>query len=200
MKCFNITIFAFLISFLVSNKVLAQSDYLITEKNDTIRCELKVNSLGSYKYGVNKTDQFKNIDFHVKEYFFAADTTTLVSKLIPEKQSKLLVKWLERGKINLYEREVSTSNINNLYNVYYHYWYATKDNDSLVQIKTDAWFPAGSSRKKREQALTDMFADSPYLLKSFTRALKTQEYDYDLIRNYIQAYNLSSLANKKTKE
>jgi hypothetical protein len=193
MKSFNIALITFLILFSISNSLFAQSDYLITEKNDTIRCQLKRDLLSHLKYRVDTTQSFKKVDFPIKEMFYAIDTSTYVWEPIPEKQGKWLVKWLERGKINLYERLVEVNGLD------YPFWYASKNSDTLVQVKTSGTFIAtGSSRKKRKQALIDLLADNPAVLQSFNQMLKNEEYDYDLIRRYIQIYNVSGLPGKKT--
>jgi hypothetical protein len=185
MKAFKILALTFLCSIVHLNNIFAQTDYVITKNHDTIHCDIKVNFLnGRLKYRANENDKYiKIIPDNVIEYFFALDTSTYVYKKLPGKVYRYTpyLKWLVKGRINLYDQEVASGSKGETSSS----WYASKGTDSLVSIKMEGIIIVTGSHKDREKAFMDLISDFPSLLEGFKR----KAYTFDNIMECVVVYN-----------
>jgi len=203
MKAFKILALLFLCTILHLSNAYAQQDYVINRNHDTVFCKIKENFFsGILKYKVSGERKDKDFD-DVIGYFLAADTATFVYKKIPGRMSFTYVKWLERGKINLYEL-ILTSGYRNITNGFpvgsfgnsgsgqesNKYLYISKGTDSLIQIKTDAIsFNNIGSHKERIKAFLDRVSDCDYVATELKYSDLNKNYDFDLIQSFIKMYN-----------
>ncbi len=165
-------------------------DYVITVKNDTLKCKITASIFqkdygNGYKYKLEKDTANKTLKTDsIKEFYRSKYATTFVAVMLPGQKEKRFVSLLERGKINLYEDVAIISNN------YITTYYANKNGSPLFEIKTDGVFrPSGVSSAERRKALADMLSDNPALLQSFN---KEGGYDFDTIRNFINLYNFDA--------
>ncbi len=109
MKAFNIIKLIFVLSIIQMSKTYAQKDYVITKKHDTIFCKIKANFGQHSEYKINGEEKYQEIDtVNVIRFYVDKDGSTWVLKILPltKKQIKAeegYVKWLEKGRINLFE-------------------------------------------------------------------------------------------------
>jgi hypothetical protein len=203
MKVLKALTLVLLYSIIFLNKIFAQADYVITKNNDTIHCKIRgdftyiIGVNRELKYRVNKKDKFIPINSdNITECFLANDTISYVYKKLPGKKiSGGFVKWLERGRINLYEQIIeidsppagkygSSATYTNVY------WYINKGTDSLVQVKSDAISHNNiGSHKDRINAFLTMINDCDYVATELKYDDVKKEYDFDKIRAYIKMYN-----------
>ncbi len=202
MKAFKILFLIFLCSVVHLSKIYAQADYVITKNRDTVFCKIKGDFFrGNLKYRVQGNNMYIKMDTDkVIQYFLANDTTTFVYKKLPGEISGSYLKWLERGKINLYEL-ILTSGYKTKTNVVAvltfwaqqqssKYWYASKSADSLVEIKTNAIFRNKiGTHKERETAFMDMVSDCDYVVTEIKHSDLDKNYDFDPIRVFVKMYN-----------
>jgi hypothetical protein len=194
--------------FLFCTTVFAQDDtsfgdYFINLKNDTIKCDIKVNFTFKnlkLKYKSSSDKDYKTCSLDsIKILFTSNDSSVYAPKVLPKTGELTLLKVLEQGKINLYQLSRAGSG-SKLYGSTF--WYVGKDQDSLKQIK----FVSSSifkypetigSRQDREKAFLDAIADNPDLLVRFKEATKSADYSFELIRYYIKTYNDEYIENNK---
>jgi len=175
------------------NKVNAQAGYIITQKNDTVKGELKIRAFGRPVFKpANKVD-FTAVNIDTLKEYQLKDSSVWVAKTLPTTSMNFYSKpqfvlLLEKGKISLYQQTGTDR---------YHLrtWYVAQNPDSLVAIKTDDIFLAGGSGKKgRKEILSNMFADQPDIQAAFNA---TGKFDFDTIRLYIHKYNKGTVATSK---
>jgi hypothetical protein len=204
----KLLLFTFFCLFLSCTTVFAQDDtsfgeYFIDLKNDTIKCDIRVNFTFKnlkLKYKSRSDKDYKTYSLDsLKALFTSGDSSTFAPKVLPKTGELNLLKVLEQGKINLYQLSRAGSG-SKLYGTTF--WYVGKDQDSLKQIK----FVSSSifkypetigSRQDREKAFLDAIADNPGLLVRFEEATKSADYSFELIRYYIKTYNDEYLENHK---
>jgi len=184
-------------------KVLAQDvdttrrfdDYVISLKNDTIKCHIGRRFLGKLTYKVDGVRGAKpfNAD-SVKGFYRSEDSSFFVSRRLPETDKLIFLRLIAGGKINLYELTVNSTNSTSSF-----FWYVSKNNDSLKLIKVGTMgIYIGRSRKSREQIFMDLITDNPALLDKYKEERKTTNYNYELIQFYVKLYNDGFLENQKT--
>jgi hypothetical protein len=164
----------------------AQTGYIITANNDTIKGEIKIPAFSGPKFKPAGATAFKSISLDtVKEYRLTKDSSIWMAKILPSTSMNLISKpqfvhRLEHGKIDLFEqigadREHLTT------------WYINGNTDTLIAIKTDDLaIIGGGSKKSRKEILLKMMADQPAIVAAFNADNK---FSYDKIRAYIKQYN-----------
>ena len=183
-------------------KVLAQDvdttrrfdDYVISLKNDTIKCHIGRRFLGKLTYKVDGVRGAKpfNAD-SVKGFYRSEDSSFFVSRRLPETDKLIFLRLIAGGKINLYELTVNSTNSTSSF-----FWYVSKNNDSLKLIKVGTMgIYIGRSRKSREKIFMDLIADNPALLDKYKEERKTTNYNFELIQFYVKLYNDGFLENHK---
>ncbi|MDB5007010.1 MAG: hypothetical protein JWP45_1403 [Mucilaginibacter sp.] len=174
-----------------SGSLFAQRDYVVTLKNDTIKCEIKRSLItGNFRYRIDTNKGFKSLPVQdYKEIFDSRDTILVILKNPPPLGHPYFVYWLERGKINLYEQIIWSGSGTTRSSS--KYWYATKGkSDSLIQIKTDAlMYNHIGTHKQRIQSFLNLINDCEYVATELQHSDIQKSYDFDRIREYIQMYN-----------
>ena len=191
MKTLPYSTFVFACISLLSFKSSGQ-DYIITQKNDTVFCQLKRALISKVvKYRINPKGKYTSVDkTEVKEYFFSNDSTTWILKPIPETNDQVYIQWLEKGRINLYEYiETSYGYNGRSSQVYYNtYQYADKDNDTLKLIHSNGLF---ASNKKGKKIFERFLADNAHLLEVFDN-----NKDHYTLEQFVHTYNKQYLLSK----
>ncbi|HTD99534.1 MAG TPA: hypothetical protein VK668_09605 [Mucilaginibacter sp.] len=169
-------------------------NYVITNNNDTIRCEMRTTLFGAIKYqAITSTGKFIKVTTkEIKEYYTAKDSSTYVVVTLPEQDSPEYLKLLERGKISFYEKLiVSYSQYGNNRS---YYWYVSKDGGPLKEIKSNTIFTDGS-RKERREYLANLMAEDKALVDEFKN-----ESDFSLkkLTYFIHKYNTDQANNSGT--
>lgn len=161
-------------------------NYVITNKGDTIHCELIKGLFGKVRYQpVTATDgkYIKVTPKEIKTYYFAKDSSTYAAVALPGNTDAEYLKWVEQGKINLYEKvTTSTSGYVTSYN---YFWYVSKDGSPLKELKSNTMFNDGG-RKVRKGIFMDMIADDAPLLDKFNAEDK---FSFEQLQTYVHQYN-----------
>lgn len=170
------------------------NDYIISLKNDTIKCHIGSRFLGKLTYKVDGARRAKPFDADsVNGFYRSEDSSLFVPRRLPGADKLIFLRLVEGGKIKLYEHKVSDTKSTSFF------WYVSKNNDSLQFIKISTMgIYIGSSRKKREQIFMDLIADNPALLDKYKEERKTTNYNFELIQFYVKLYNDGFLENQKT--
>src|SRR5579872_4679490 len=186
MKTLKILTLIFLCSIVFMNKIYAQKDYVININKDTIFCKIRTNGFnGRLQYRANKNDNFTNIKTDsIIQFYLSRDTSTFILKKLPGDTTKNYIQWLERGRINLYGIQISSYNSGGGTS---YTWYASKGNDSLIQIKAE--FKRQGSHKDRVSAFMNLISDNPKLLNWFKENMEDVGDSFDIIRACIKTYN-----------
>ncbi len=179
--CLSLLIFACIFI----GKANAQAGYIITQKNDTIKGEVKIRAFGGPQFKpLNKADLI-SIDVDTLKEYQLSDSSVFVLRSIPRSTANLIAKpqalqRLEHGRINLYMYQAPAGD-------HIITWYASKGTDSLITLKTsDIFLVGGGSKKSRKAALSGIFADQPDVQSAFNA---TGKFDFETIRLYIRKYN-----------
>jgi len=170
------------------NHTVAQAGYIITQKGDTIKGEVKLPAFGRPKFKPANKANFRSFNPDtLREYQLTKDSAIFSLKSIPVSSANLVSKVqplrrLEHGAINLYEYVASSG-------AQISTWYVSKGADSLIALKTSDLLLAGNgSKKDRRQMLSNLFADQHDIQKAFDESGK---FDFDTIRHYIHSYNMA---------
>jgi hypothetical protein len=177
--------------------------YIINATGDTLKCEFKKPALGQLRYRpTNSTDKFKKpaIDA-VKEYYSAYDSTVYIAMSTDTDSTDLeYLKRLENGTIKLYEEDITSSAtyMNGMWSgggtsVYY---YISKNDGLMKQIKSNTLITGNGSRKSRREYLYQLFSDDPALAEKFKN---DQNFDLQTLRHYISSYNADKSIAVKSK-
>jgi hypothetical protein len=197
-----------IVLFSVSN-ITAQGlqDYVITHRNDTIKCSLESQLFGSPKYKPMGADELIKINSDsIKEYCFHNKPNPKVSVKLGTDEDRKFLDRIEKGAICLYESSQTITTTNNQYGAAAGTsgtttstntkieWYAAKQGSDVVNIiKNNQFLNFGTSKKQRKKNFTDLLTDNPDLLKQFT---DVDDYSFDAIRKTIQIYNESAVIKK----
>lgn len=174
-------------------KANAQAGYIITQKNDTIKGELKIRAFGRPVFKPADKADFTPIILDTLKEYQLKDSSVWVAERLPTTSMNFIskpqfVQLLETGKIRLYQQTGTDR-----YRL--RTWYVAQTPDSLIAIKTDDIVLAGGGSKKgRKEILAAMFADQPDIKAAFNA---TGKFDFDTIRLYIHKYNQGTAASSK---
>ena len=176
---------AFLILF--CSELLAQKptfNYVINKKGDTIKCDFKKPLLGRLRYQPIGANSFIKVTTdEIIEYYTVKDSTLSVAAVLPNNTEPEFLTLLERGKINMYEKIVTSYSQYGSTTTFY--WYINKDGDLLKQLKATTIFTDGS-RKDRKNMFADMIADDPTLMEQFKA---DNDFSIKRLQYYVHQYN-----------
>lgn len=181
----KISLLAFLFTCTFINFSSAQIGYVITNKSDTIKCEVTMAWMGYPKYKIKGKESKKVTVDDIKEYQLTNDSTIYLAKKLRPNKKPEFVQVLERGKICLYGNDIqrstgtyTSSTTTDLY--------VTKNIDSLIGLKINGIGYNGPSRKERKNILFNILSDN----QQIANAYKTENsFTYETIRKYIKMYN-----------
>jgi hypothetical protein len=172
--------------------VYAQDDYVITLKEDTLRCKIKRKILISpfesgtenYKYQTLAMTKAEIISLkEIKE--FALAKKDLLFRAIADYNGELkFMIVLENGKLCLYEYTPPSYNTGSNNIQPSTSWYLGKG-DKVIFLKTNSII-ANKSRKERKDEFAEMLKDNKDVYDLFVREDK---FSGDEVRRVIQLYN-----------
>ncbi len=168
----------------------AQEGYVITQKNDTIKCDVRSWGYGGAKY---KTAEGKTVKIYVndfKEYRFTKDSTIYRAKFLFGGKKQDFLALLENGKICLYGYSINyggaLGNYGQLYVIK-----STDTTNKLSPIVIGGLGYDGPNRTERKKILFDMMSDEPKIANAY-KAEDTL--NPDKVRKYVQMYNKAAAA------
>jgi hypothetical protein len=165
----------------------AKKQYVITTKGDTLTCVFKKGLISrDDNYKLPGTDSYKAVnEKEIKEYQTGYSDNPMVAKRIPKPVNYIFfVEWLERGSINLYKYEYSSTKL--LYNAVV-YYAARNGSDTLVEVKTNEFTVIGiAGHKKNKSNFRQFIQSDPELLADFD---KQNKFGFEDIRKTIHTFN-----------
>lgn len=176
----------FLLISTLTLKVAAQtSDYVITQKGDTLNCLIRKGFIfASVKYKTDSMTSYEKINSdEIKQYFHVKDKFPYRAVLVPKNKKLTFLALLEEGKINLFQDLQVTSDGKHSYtNID---WYAAKGTVTLTHIKTNGIINS-KGHKERKAELLNLIEDNKALTDQFNTA---DSYSFDSIQAVIKEYN-----------
>jgi len=161
------------------SQVNAQQDFLINSKNDTLKGEIKKQLIGFYRFKPEGGSSFSKIPIReTKEFYKVEKEINYLVKVRPDKSTPDFLQRLVKGKIDLFEYYRQSGN-----NQYVVFWYASKQNGQLFEVKSNQIF---GSRKERKDNMYNLIADNPGLLEKFK---KDDNYSFEAVKECIKLYN-----------
>jgi hypothetical protein len=217
MKILNLYTSLSLLFLLLANRVSAQQkDYVVTRKNDTINCEIKLTQFGSYKYRLSKDSDYVKIKpDSILSFHWAKKNATFILAHLPDETKPQYAELLESGKITLVELSdgsggftpgvgIAASTFSSGVSMGLGFggggkgtrWYASKNNEPLKMVKTDAMRIGGFN--KRYTAFSALIADDTDMVEAAKMDKLKDNYNFEIIRYYIHLYNSKGInpANK----
>src|SRR6185503_3858808 len=174
---------------LCQSRAFSQKDYVITAKNDTVHCKIKMDAFDHiYAYRAAKGDQYAVIEHkNIKQVFLARDSGKYVFKELPGQFYATYVRVLEEGPVGLYEEDFKGENILGDKSIY---WFLGKGAEPLVQIKSNVTSSLNiGTAKEAMKAFIDKLSDCSYVAAELKYADLDKNYDFEVIRNFIRMYN-----------
>ncbi|NML19809.1 hypothetical protein HHL16_02940 [Pseudoflavitalea sp. G-6-1-2] len=163
------------------------TDYLVTNQGDTLWGEFKtgLSGRGTFRSGKKKIT-VKSADH--KSYYDDKKKNLYRTMELPGFSGKKWCRLVDNGVIRLYEFEQSkiyAGAMGNGMNTTSTFttWYATKDDQNMQEIKTNA---ITLGRNERKEALRELFTDDPVTLNEFDQA---KDFGFHTIRDLIIRYN-----------
>ena len=164
------------------------NDRVITVKNDTIPCTISgPNMFFTFKYTTIENGPTIKIKKEEVKEFYSADKKTWFRKIFFGDDHILFMRVLEKGTISLYETFASVGNVTNTL------WYATKNTDTAVYIKTDA-LSIFSGTKKGKKIFTTYLADNKAIQDQY---IADDNPDIEEIKRLVHRYNTGEQTSKK---
>ena len=174
----------FISAIVVSNSAIAQNDYVITVKGDSVSCKVSIPVFGGVKYKsgtMNTSEKIKPDE--IKEYYIARKTTLWRSVFIDSASEPVFMTVVEKGKINLFE--LVTSIYNGRTTTSTVTWYVSKGSDYVSDLKTSSLF-SNKARKQRKDDFAEMLADNKEVYNKYK---SEDKFTFVQIRNLVHLYN-----------
>lgn len=169
----------------LTNVVIAQNDYIVTLKNDTLKGEITKPIFGKQRF--KETGQSNELAISTKNtkvYHRVSKSKTpetFAARILPNGSKPLFLQLREQGEVQLYE--LVKSSYSQYGNTTVTSWYASKGDGPLFIIKTNG---ISFSRAEKENNFEQLLGDNPTLWEAF-KAEKS--FSFDILRNYIKLYN-----------
>jgi hypothetical protein len=165
-----------------ANSALAQDDYIITLKNDTLKGKITKPLFGRYRF--KEAGQAKEVTINLKNtkvYHKGKESETFAARNLPGASKPSFLQVREQGYIHLYELVQSTQG--QFGNTTVTSWYASKGEGPLLSIKTNG---LSFSRAEKENNFEKLLGDNSELWGKF----KTEKsFSFNMLRDYIKLYN-----------
>lgn len=173
-------------------QLYAQTDYIINNDNAKIMGEVKSHNVSKVKFipaGEKKVQKFNASQ--IKEAYQAGHGV-FRSIVTAEGKKPAFLQVLEDGKIKLYEYYEGTMMYSApmsgaaggfAYNNIKKRWYAQKDAEEIVEVKSNGIW---GSRKDRKDNFLNMVKDNTHVA---TRYEKADKFSFDFVRSLISEYN-----------
>lgn len=176
-----------MLSLCSANSLKAQSEYIVTLQNDTIKGSVKNYFNDVVKFipeGSTERVRYKATEikaFHVK---LKKNEIDLEALKLPGKKKPLFAQRVLSGKIILYELIETFVRYNGAVS-YGATWYVKKLDQDIIEIKTSE---LSFNRKERDDALFALLKDNPKVAEQYHNENK---FSFDFIKSIINAYNQS---------
>ncbi len=201
MKIYRFLFITFIAMAIPFCKLFAQDinySYVITNNNDTIKCEIKTLFFGSVKYKPLSATNNKFISAspsNIKEYHIAGNENSFVAIAVADEGKIGYIAILEKGRINLYEKVTSSENTNTQISSISTRWFVSKDYAPLQKLKTTTVYNGGAQddqtiQKKPKEYFMEMIADDGPLLEKFEAET---DFSFNRLQYYVHQYNLDKL-------
>jgi hypothetical protein len=180
----------------ITKTTLAQNDYIVTLKNDTLKGEITKSFFGNHRF--KQQDQSKRITItekNTKRYYISSDKEkpqTFEARVLPKKSKPVFLELHEQGEIQLYEL-INNAPTQNGGSITTTSWYASKGNGPLFSIKTSG---LSFSRADKENSFEQLLGDNTSLWANF-KAEKS--FSFKVLRKYINLYNQEKLKTTTSK-
>jgi hypothetical protein len=166
-----------------------QKGYIITKNGDTTKCIVQKELVGNgVKYRLTKNSALQKIDpDSIREYQLTSNGAIYLLQYLHDKNT--YVKWIEKGKINLFEEHYTITSIPTRHGnepVNTTCWYVCK-NDMVLQ-------PLPADDVECRTLIMNLFSDNFNLTVAF-RA--TNDVSIENIQDYIKQYNKAALTAGK---
>ena len=185
----TLAISAFLI---FSSKVKAQSDYIITQKGDSVPCFISrpfLSKIDRYKTD-NNGKSIKITPLEIKKYYRADHDALYYSVYKTGKDEPEFMPVIEHGKINLFEVIIvshSGGGMMTSANTYSTtYWYISKGTDTVKELKTSGFIWLGKSKKDRKDIFGDLIKDNKAVYDQY---VADDKFSFKQLRKLVHLYN-----------
>jgi hypothetical protein len=180
----KLLIFLVIILFALKSKAQPYVDYVITQRRDTIRCDLTKSITGIDKYKNKSMDREKKIKpDEISEYFDGVFRVLKRSVFIDSAKTPEFATVIEKGKIDLYQTAIiSTSSGGASKNIT---WYVGKGSNYVSDLKTNALF-SSTAKKKRRDVLGEMFRDNKEV---YNKYIGEDKFTFKQIQSLVHLYN-----------
>ena len=177
--------------FILINTANAQrSGYVITKKNDTIYCQVKLNGILMPQYQNTADGKFHTIKpKSFNGYRLTGYPTTQVVKKIGRRHKPAFVTGLVKGRLNLYEETSYMKDEEGIW-ITNTNWYVSKGRDSLIEFANEDGF----LMRHGKQIFHNMLADKPELATAFDgekHLYQHGKFDIQKMMQYARHYNQS---------
>jgi len=202
MKRTSIPILMLVLPFLFAVSAKAQnSDYVVNNHGDTIKCSIKTPTMGQPKYHPldAPNDTYIKITIEdIKEYYLAETDITIRRIYKDNTKASYNVEFLrafEKGAINLYLEERSNSySINNTtYGTRYVDMYVTKGSDTARLLKTSRVAALSDENIEQKNYLAGLLKDKKDVYDKF---IKDNKFGIRDIQNIVRIYNTGTEIKK----
>jgi hypothetical protein len=169
----------------IAQNLKAQSEYIVTLQNDTIKGEIKNYLEDRVKFipeGSTERVRYKATEikaFHVK---LKKNEIDLEALKLPGKKKPLFAQRVLSGKIILYELIETFVRYNGAVS-YGVTWYVKKLDQDIIEIKTSE---LSFNRKERDDTFFALLKDNPKVAEQYHNEGK---FSFDFIKSIIKAYN-----------
>jgi hypothetical protein len=185
MKKFSLLL---LLSFFALN-AFSQKGYIITKNGDTIKCIVQKELIGKgAKYKLSKNGDFKKVDpDSIREYQLTSNGSIYLLQYLHGTNN--YVKWLEKGKINMFEEHYTITTVATQYgnNAIGTTAYYVCKGDLILQ-------PLPADDVECRKMIMDMLGDNFNLAVAFRAS---NDVSVDNIEDYVKQYNKATAAGGK---
>lgn len=158
------------------------TDYVVTNKGDTIKCSISISLLGKMKYSVAGGKSVDLSPEDIQELYVSRRNLFQHSRVLPGKDKPEFINIVEVGKINIYVKSYTsaagfggtTSNL----------WYMQKGSGEVILLKTNSVLAL--KKDDRKSAFEEAISDNK---KVYERFLSKKKFTFDNIRSLIHLYN-----------
>jgi len=192
------------ISILFFFNVYAQDDYVITAKGDSLPCKVSNPSLFSFSDYLSYKTQEMNKPLKIKadeidSYYIKRQRAVFQSVFLPGSNKPTFLKVIEKGKINIFEKIVTTyTNGGNSQlaptTSSATLWYISKGSNHVNELKTNQLFFPGKSKNERKDDFIDMLKDNQ---DAYAYYLKEKDFSFERLKTIVHFYNTGVFDVKK---
>lgn len=185
MKMTKLVLLLTILSLCITQTIKAQSEYVVTLQNDTIKGTIKNYFNESVKFiQADSTEKIRYKPTEIKSFHvkLKKGEIDLEAVKLPDKRNLIFAHRVISGKITLYEL-IETSFSYNGASSSSVTWYVKKLDQDIIAIKTSK---ISFSRKERDEALFALLKDNPKVAERYQNENK---FSFDFIKSIVTDYN-----------